>query len=187
MTQDPGSLPRSELTRRGLLVGGAATVFAIMLAACSPSKGTGSSSASGAATRDFAERFAKFQPADEPNGDLAKVVWPDYVTEAGGDVKELYEFQVTHGELMRYMPCFCGCGRDNGHRSNRDCFIKAVNADGTVDFDTMAPSCGICLGVTRQAKEMLARGASPRKIRAAIDRQYADKIDLSTPTPYPPA
>jgi hypothetical protein len=34
---------------------------------------------------------------------------------------------------------------------------------------------------------MLDQGKSPRDIRVAIDRKYADKIEFSTPTPYPPA
>jgi hypothetical protein len=34
---------------------------------------------------------------------------------------------------------------------------------------------------------MVAEGKGPREIRAAIDRTYADKIESSTPTPYPPA
>jgi Protein of unknown function with PCYCGC motif len=88
----------------------------------------------------FDERFAQYGVADEPNGDLAKVVWPDYVLNAPPEVKELYEFQVTHGDLMRWMPCFCGCGQSAGHRSNRDCYIRRVNADGTVVFDPMAPT-----------------------------------------------
>ena len=28
---------------------------------------------------------------------------------------------------------------------------------------------------------------APRAIRAAIDAQYANQMDLATPTPYPPA
>jgi hypothetical protein len=40
----------------------------------------------------FAARFSKYKPAPEPNGDLAKVVWPDYVLEAPPEVKQLYEF-----------------------------------------------------------------------------------------------
>jgi Protein of unknown function with PCYCGC motif len=88
----------------------------------------------------FDERFAQYGVADEPNGDLAKVVWPDYVLNAPPEVKELYEFQVTHGDLMRWMPCFCGCGQSAGHRSNRDCYIRRVNADGSVVFDPMAPT-----------------------------------------------
>lgn len=91
-------------------------------------------------TEDFEARFADFEVADEPNGDLSKVVWPAFVTEAGPEVKQLYEFQVTHGELMRYMPCFCGCGENDGHRSNRDCYVESVEADGSVVFDSMAPT-----------------------------------------------
>jgi hypothetical protein len=41
---------------------------------------------------------------------------------------------------MRYMPCFCGCGQNAGHRNNRDCYVKAVNADGSVIVDSMAPT-----------------------------------------------
>jgi hypothetical protein len=93
-----------------------------------------------AAATDFSARFAGFAVADEPNGDLAKVVWPGFVTKAGPDVKQLYEFQVTHGELMRWMPCFCGCGQSSGHQNNRDCYVKAVNPDGSVVFDSMAPT-----------------------------------------------
>lgn len=33
---------------------------------------------------------------------------------------------------------------------------------------------------------MLDEGLTPRQIRAAIDLKYADKMDLVTPTPYPP-
>jgi uncharacterized protein with PCYCGC motif len=89
---------------------------------------------------DFSARFAGYKAAPEPNGDLSKVVWPDYVLEAGPEVKLLYEFQITHGQLMRYMPCFCGCGQNAGHRSNRDCYIRRVNPDGSVVFDSMAPT-----------------------------------------------
>lgn len=93
-----------------------------------------------AAQIDFAARFAGYEAAPEPNGDLGKVVWPDYVLEAGAEVKRLYAFQVTHGELMRFMPCFCGCGQNAGHRSNRDCYVRRVNPDGSVVFDPMAPT-----------------------------------------------
>jgi uncharacterized protein with PCYCGC motif len=89
---------------------------------------------------DFSARFAGYEPAAEPNGDLSKVTWPDYVEQAGPEVKRLYEFQIKHGELMRYMPCFCGCGMNAGHHNNRDCYVKRVNADGSVVLDPMAPT-----------------------------------------------
>lgn len=89
---------------------------------------------------EFSARFAAFAPADEPNGNLSKVVWPDFVTKAGPEVKSLYEFQITHGELMRFMPCFCGCGQSAGHRNNRDCYVQAVQPDGSAVLDAMAPT-----------------------------------------------
>ena len=94
----------------------------------------------GTAATDFSVRFAGYEAASEPNGDLEKVVWPEFVTNAGPEVKRLYAFQVENGELMRFMPCFCGCGQNAGHRSNRDCYVRRVNPDGGVVFDAMAPT-----------------------------------------------
>ena len=123
--------------RRFLAVGVGSVALAAGAAACgSGSKRDGASPS----TEDFSARFARYEVADEPNGDLGKVAWPDFVTEAGPEVQHLYEFQVTNGELMRYMPCFCGCGQGAGHRNNRDCYVKRVNADGSVVFDAMAPT-----------------------------------------------
>jgi hypothetical protein len=89
---------------------------------------------------DFSARFANFEHADEPNGDLTKVVWPEWMVQFDPEVRRLYEFQIVNGPLMRYMPCFCGCGRTTEHRSNRDCYVKAVNPDGSIVFDSMAPT-----------------------------------------------
>ena len=92
------------------------------------------------ASGDYSARFAGFEAAEEPNVDASSVErWPAFVLDAGPEVKRLYEFQLENGDLMRYMPCFCGCGR-SGHRNNRDCFVRRVNADGSVVFDDMAPT-----------------------------------------------
>ena len=91
-------------------------------------------------SKDYSARFAKYDVADEPDGDLTKVVWPAFVINAGPEVKRLYEFQITNGSIMRYMPCFCGCGQHAGHRNNRDCYVRSVDADGTVALDSMAPT-----------------------------------------------
>lgn len=171
--------------RRFLTVGLASAGAAAIVAACG--SGAKPNAKTAAPADDFSARFARYTAADEPNGDLSKVVWPDYVTAAGPEVQRLYEFQVTHGDVMRYMPCFCGCFQEAGHRSVRDCYIKKVNADGSVVFDSMAPTCQICLGVTRDVMRMLDEGKTPRVIRAAIDRTYVRNIDYATPTPYPPA
>ena len=54
-----------------------------------------------------------------------------------GEIRELYRYAVEHGDELQYIPCFCGCGRF-GHTSNRDCYIKAFNADGTLTFTSHA-------------------------------------------------
>lgn len=129
------------LTRRRFIVLlGAAAAGAGGLASCSSHQQSSTPKDAASPGEGFEARFSGFEPAVEPDGDLAKVVWPRFVTDAGPEVRQLYEFQITHGELMRYMPCFCGCGQDAGHRSNRDCYVKQVNADGTVVLDLMAPT-----------------------------------------------
>jgi hypothetical protein len=125
------------LTRREFIAAGVAVAAA---GAASCSSGGSSRARGGGVPEDFSARFARFQVADEPNGDLSKVAWPDFVTEAGPEVKRLYEFQITNGEVMRYMPCFCGCGQNDGHRNNRDCYVRQVNADGSVVLESMAPT-----------------------------------------------
>jgi hypothetical protein len=54
-----------------------------------------------------------------------------------GEIQSLYRYAVDHGDELQYIPCFCGCGRF-GHQSNLDCYIKAVNPDGTLTFTSHA-------------------------------------------------
>ena len=89
---------------------------------------------------EYEHLFAGFEPADEPDGDPSMVTWPEFVTSSPPEIRALYEFHVTNGEIMRYMPCFCGCNASSGHHNNRDCYISAVHADGSVTFDAMAPT-----------------------------------------------
>lgn len=49
------------------------------------------------------------------------------------DTQRLYRYAVEHGDELQYFPCFCGCYQF-GHVSNRDCYIKAFNRDGTLTF-----------------------------------------------------
>ncbi len=49
-------------------------------------------------------------------------------------VQAVYEFAARHPEVLRYMPCFCGCER-KAHGSNHDCFVARRDADGRVTWD----------------------------------------------------
>jgi hypothetical protein len=137
--QDPMASRRRLLKAIGLgaasvaLVGGGA---GLVLRSPPPTAPT----SAGVPPTDYSARFAAFEVAPAPNGDLSRVVWPAFVTRAGPDVKRLYEFNITNGDLMRYMPCFCGCQWEDNHRNNRDCYVEQVNPDGSVVLDPMAPT-----------------------------------------------
>jgi hypothetical protein len=56
---------------------------------------------------------------------------------ASRDHQRLYRFAVDRPDVLRYMPCFCGCARF-GHRDNRHCYVKADHPDGTVTYTSHA-------------------------------------------------
>ena len=48
-----------------------------------------------------------------------------------GNADSLYRFATTNGDVLRWMPCTCGCAQI-GHTSNRSCYIKSeTHADVT--------------------------------------------------------
>ncbi len=63
--------------------------------------------------------------------------WPDLLMQAPAEVQEAYRYAVAHPDVLRYMPCFCGCGAQ-GHTSNYDCYVRDVRSDGSVLLDPMS-------------------------------------------------
>jgi hypothetical protein len=51
-------------------------------------------------------------------------------------VRQAYAFAARRGDVLQYLPCYCGCERQ-GHRSNRDCFLKGKTAAGLPSWDAM--------------------------------------------------
>lgn len=97
---------------------------------------------------------------------------PDFVRNAAPQVKEAYRFAAANpGELSQY-PCYCGCGA-MGHRSNLNCYIEEVHADGTIAFDDHAMGCSICVDITRDVMRLSAEGRSARDIRTYVDATYS--------------
>ncbi len=68
---------------------------------------------------------------------LPKGQLPDFAGPNLPDIRRLYAYAVDHGDELQYIPCTCGCTRF-GHKSNRDCYIKAFNKDGTLTFTSHA-------------------------------------------------
>ena len=68
---------------------------------------------------------------------LPKGQLPDFAGPKLPDIHRLYAYAVEHGDELQYIPCTCGCARF-GHKSNRDCYIKFLNKDGTLTFTSHA-------------------------------------------------
>jgi len=101
-------------------------------------------------------------------------------------MRATYEFAARHPEVMKYVPCFCGCG-SRGHKDNHDCFVTARNStDKVIGWDTHALGCEICVDVAYQAWQMFNTGAKVTAIRDAIEKKYADRQSGHTNTPLPP-
>src|SRR5437867_3206960 len=49
------------------------------------------------------------------------VLAPD-IRRASAEVREAYRFAVANQEVLRYIPCYCGCGSE-GHTSNASCYL----------------------------------------------------------------
>jgi len=52
------------------------------------------------------------------------------------DTRALYTFATERGDVLKWMPCTCGCA-DLGHGSNRACYIKA-ETDAQVTYTSHA-------------------------------------------------
>src|SRR5512139_1444088 len=69
---------------------------------------------------------------------------PDSVKAAPRAVQEAYQFAVANPDIMKHIPCYCGCG-DMGHTSNYACYVKDVDQSGEIQFDEHALGCSICV------------------------------------------
>jgi hypothetical protein len=96
---------------------------------------------------------------------------PAEVQQASVTVQEAYRFNVANPDIMKEIPCYCGCGAV-GHTSNYSCYVKS-DADGKVTFDQHALGCGICVDITRDAMRMTSQGKSPGEIKAYVDQTYS--------------
>ena len=103
-------------------------------------------------------------------------------------VRATYDFAAQHPEVLKYVPCYCGCGAQ-GHKANESCFVARRDVKGNVvEWDTHGFGCTICVDVAREAMQLYASGADVHSIRAAIERKWTPgNAGGKTPTPAPPA
>lgn len=75
--------------------------------------------------------------SSQPDLKLAPVsALPQYIQDAPVTVREAYQFALANQDVLKYIPCYCGCGNE-GHTNVKDCFVQEVRPDGTVVWDEM--------------------------------------------------
>ena len=97
---------------------------------------------------------------------------PAEVQSAPVTVQEAYQFNVANPDVMKNIPCYCGCG-NIGHTSNYACYVSQVDEKGEITFDNHALGCSICVDITQDVMRMLKDGKSPEEARTYIDATYS--------------
>ena len=97
---------------------------------------------------------------------------PAEVQSAPVTVQTAYQFAAANPDVMKNIPCYCGCG-NIGHTSNYNCYVSNVDAKGNIRWDSHALGCSICVDITQDVMRMLKEGKSPQDARAYIDTTYS--------------
>ncbi len=87
-------------------------------------------------------------------------------------VQQAYQFAAANPDVMKNIPCYCGCG-NVGHTSNYSCYVSSVDDKGNITFDNHALGCSLCVNITQDVMRMLREGKSPQEARAYIDATYS--------------
>jgi Protein of unknown function with PCYCGC motif len=97
---------------------------------------------------------------------------PDEVQSAPVTVQQAYQFAVANPDVMKNIPCYCGCG-SAGHTSNYNCYVSSVDDKGKVTYDYHALGCSICVDITQDVMRLLKDGKNPQDVRTYVDSTYS--------------
>jgi uncharacterized protein with PCYCGC motif len=155
----------TRLGRRRLLV----LVGAVLASACAPAA--------------LKRPTAPPSPIPPLGANPTRGIWPSQYHSAPRQVQGAYAWAAGHENILRYIPCFCGCGAD-GHTNNFDCFVKSRETGGWITMDLHGLNCGTCVSITLETASMTEKGLTVRQMRTAIDARWS-ATGPSTPTPLP--
>ncbi|RND01691.1 PCYCGC motif-containing (lipo)protein [Lysinibacillus halotolerans] len=124
------------------------------------------------------------------SGDLQEVTdsvkqLPSFLNSQPEDIRLVYEVAGQATDILKWIPCYCGCGESAGHRNNLNCFIAEKRDDGSVVWDDHGTRCQVCLEIAVASVQMYQQGKSLKEIRNAIDATYEQGYATPTPTDMP--
>ena len=96
---------------------------------------------------------------------------PPEVQAAPAVVQQAYQFAAANPDVMKGIPCYCGCG-SIGHTSNYACYVQGSDSQGRLSFDDHALGCSLCVDITQYAMRLLKQGKSVQEIKAYVDSSY---------------
>ncbi len=97
---------------------------------------------------------------------------PQEVTSASADVQQAYRYAVANPEVLKQIPCYCGCV-DLGHTSNYACYISSVDANGKYTYNEHALGCSICVDITQDVMRLSKLGKPINEIKTYINQTYS--------------
>ena len=112
--------------------------------------------------------------ASDPGG---RTPLPSYAYNSS-DTLSAYKVAISAPEALAAVPCYCGCGRSQGHVSLKECYLRP---DGS--YTDHASNCHLCVAEALDVGKWQAEGVSLKEIRSRIDQKYSD---YGTPTNTPP-
>jgi hypothetical protein len=110
------------------------------------------------------------QAASDPLMPMDKLPAP--VQSAPMSVRTAYQFAAANPDVMKQIPCYCGCG-NIGHTSNYSCYVSHADQQGVITFDNHALGCSVCVDITQDTMRLLKEGKTVPEIRAYVDATYS--------------
>lgn len=153
-------------------------LFLIWLTACSPD-----------ATKT--DKLGVGQSQLLPNGDRQERTasirqLPQFLANKEEGLRQIYLAAAANEELLKWIPCYCGCADSAGHLNNAQCFYKEIGADGSITWDDHATRCNTCLEIAVQSITKKQEGLTTKEIRQWVDATYGNgQYAKPTPTPMP--
>ncbi|CAJ1004578.1 MULTISPECIES: PCYCGC domain-containing protein [Brevibacillus] len=125
-----------------------------------------------------------------PNGDLQELTasadqLPSFLNDLDPQIVAAYKIAAANRDLLKSIPCYCGCGESAGHQHNGNCFIKEEREDGSIVWDDHGTRCGVCMEIAIVSSKLKQEGKSVKEIRQFIDDTYKEGYAEPTPTPMP--
>jgi Protein of unknown function with PCYCGC motif len=97
---------------------------------------------------------------------------PGEVKSAPTVVQQAYQFAAANPEVMKQIPCYCGCGA-MGHTSNYSCYVDGSDGNGGITYDSHALGCSICVDITQDVMRYIKQGKPVTEIKTYIDQTYS--------------